>query len=434
MIGEAIHTFQKGSLMKPPVLLAALLLASMAPPALAAPVPMEELVSRALSQAPTLQAAEAVAATQAESVGAARAGYLPQVSLSAGLSQTTSTSPTQTTAQPFTFGNAGLAVRQSLWTFGRLGAAVDQAAAASAVARAQAELRAVEVAYGVRQAYLNWAQAAGLEAQAKEQVRLAEVTLAEARARFQAGLTAQLDVTRAQAALAQAQATLAGARAATAQGRRSVSTAIGQAELVEGEPEFPAAALLAEHSHSELGALAAEHPSLQAVGAQVAQAAAGRRVAAAGGNPDLSADASYGMRARDFAGAPNWQAGLSLSWPLYAPAVGRQTRAAEAQEAAQRANLEARRLEVSRDVDNAYLALAGAKERLPAASSALAAARANQAQAQGRYRAGVGSIIEVADAQSLVATAHAEWVRAQTGYHLAIAELQRAMGVTGVSR
>lgn len=416
------------------LLLAAVCWGSGLAPAFAAPVPMEELVRRALSQAPALQAAEAAAAAQAASEGVARSSYLPQVNLSAGLSQTTSASPTQTTAQPFTFGNAGLAVRQSLWTFGKRGAAVDQAVAATAAARAQAELRAVEVAYGVRQAYLNWAQAAGLEAQAVEQVRLAELTRREAQARFQAGLTPQLDVTRAQAAHAQAQAALAAAKAAAAQAQRSVATAIGQAEPVAGEPIFPAEPAWASRPLSEFSAAAAEHPALQAVSAQVEQASAARRLAAAGGNPDLAADASYGLRARDFVGAPNWQAGLSLSWPLYAPAVSRQVSAAESQEASQAALLASRRLEVSRDVDNAYLALSGAKERLPAAQTALAAARANQAQAQGRYQAGVGAIIEVADAQSLVASAHAEWVRAQAGYHLAIAELQRAMGQTGVSR
>lgn len=123
-----------------------------------------------------------------------------------------------------------------------------------------------------------------------------------------------------------------------------------------------------------------------------------------------------------------------MNWPLFAPAVNSQVRAAESQEASVKANLHSRRLEILRDVDNAYLGLEGAKERVPAAKAALDAARANLSQAQGRYRAGVGSIIEVADAQSLLATAHADWVRAQTSYHLAIADLQRAMGVTGVSQ
>ncbi len=420
--------------MKPPLPILAMLLVSVAAPAFAAPVAMEDLVARALSQSPTLHAAKAAASAQQEFEGVARSGYLPQVGLNAGLSQTTSVSPGQLSTDPFSLGSTSVTLRQSLWTFGKRSAATQQAEAQTEAAVAQADLRAVEVAYGVRQAYLNWVQATGLQAQAGEQVRVAETTLSEAQARVKAGLSAQLDVTRAQATLAQAKAALAGAKATTAQARRSLSAAIGQTDLVAGEPNFPAEPELARRSLLELEGMALKHPTLRTVQAQVEQAAASRQAAKASGNPDLSADASYGLRSRNAVGAPNWSAGVTMTWPLFSPAVNSQVRAAEGQEASVKANLESRRLDVLRDVDNAYLALEGSKERVPAAKAALEAARANLAQAQGRYRAGVGSIIEVADAQSLLATAHADWVRAQTSYHLAIADLQRAMGVTGVSQ
>ncbi len=419
--------------MKPPLPLIALMMLSVASPAFAAPVAMEDLVVRALSQSPSLQAARATAAAQSEFEGVARSNYMPQVSLNAGLSQTTSVSPAQLSAQPFSLGSTGVSVRQSLWTFGKRSAATQQAEAQTEAAEAQVDLRAVEVAYGVRQAYLNWVQAAGLEGQSIELVKVAETTLREAQARVKAGVSAQLDVTRAQATLAQSKAALAAAKAATAQARRTLTAAIGQTQLVDGDPAFPAEPAIAKKPIAELETLALQHPTLKTFEAQVEQAAASRRSAQASGNPDLSLDASYGIRARDFAGAPNWSAGVTMNWPLFAPAVNAQVRAAEGQEASVKANLEARRLDVLRDVDNAYLGLEGAKERVPAAKAALDAARANLAQAQGRYRAGVGSIIEVADAQSLLATAHADWVRAQTSYHLAIADLQRAMGVTGVN-
>lgn len=412
----------------------AMMVLSTASPAFAAPVAMEDLVLRALSQSPSLQAARSTAAAQQEFEGVARSGYLPQVGVSAGLSQTTSAAPGVPAGDPFSLGNTGVTLRQSLWTFGKRPAATAQAAAQTESAEAQADLRAVEVAYGVRQAYLNWLQASGIEEQANEQVKVAETVLQQAQARVKAGLSAQLDVTRAQATMAQAQAALATAKAGTAQARRSLSAAIGQTELLAGEPQFPAEPPIARAPLADLEREALRHPSLKAFSAQVAQAEAATRAAQASGNPDLSVDASYGLRARDFQGAPNWAAGLTFNWPLFAPAVNAQVRAAEGREDAAKATLETRRLEVLRDVDNAYLALEGARERLPAAQAALEAARANQAQAQGRYRAGVGSIIEVADAQSLLATAHADWVRAQTSFHLAIADLQRAMGVTGVSQ
>lgn len=419
--------------MKAVFALAPVVAVALATPALAAPVAMEELVGRALTQSPTLQSARASAEAQQSREGVARSTYWPQLNLTSGLAQTTNLSPSQTSTQPISLLNTGVAVRQTLWTFGKLDAAVDQAEAQTEALRRQAQLTAVDVAWGVRQAYLNWAQAAGLETQAAEQVRYADATLAEARARFKAGVAARLDVTRAEATLALNRATLAAAKATTAQARRSLAAAIGQTAPVEGEPTFPATPPLANRPIAELEAEAADHPDLLVGQAQLAQAAAATRAAEVAGLPDINADGSYGIRARDFQGAPNWQAGVSLNWPLFTGfAVTSQAEATRGQEAAVRATLEARRLTILRDVDNAYLGLEGAKDRVPAAKTAVDAARANLTQAQGRYRAGVGSIIEVADAQALVASAQADWVRAVTSYHLAIADLQRAMGVTGV--
>ena len=82
-------------------------------------------------------------------------------------------------------------------------------------------------------------------------------------------------------------------------------------------------------------------------------------------------------------------------------------------------------------VDNAYLAIAGAFARLPATAAELKSAQENLFQAEGRYRAGVGSIIEVSDAQTLLATAQGDQLRAAAAYHLAIADLIAAVGLTG---
>ena len=396
---------------------------------------MEELVIRAIAESPSLASAQATADAQLAREGVVRSQYWPQVNTSASLAQTTSVSTALTEARPFSLAGASVNARQTLYTFGRRAATVDQAEAQTLAVREQAALTAVDVAFGVRQAYLGWMQAAGLEAQAAEQIRFTEATLAEARARFKAGVAARLEVTRAETSVAQARASLAVARANTNQARRSLVAAIGSTDEIAGEPTFPATPAIAARPLADLRAQANEHPDLRVMRARVAAAEASRVAAEREGYPDLNADASYGIRARDFTGQPNWQAGLSASWPLFTGfALTRSAEAARADEAAVRANLEARRLTVLRDLDNAWLALDGARQSVPAAKIAIDAARANLAQARGRYRAGVGSIIEVSDAQALVASAQADWVRATTSHHLAVANLQRALGVTGADR
>jgi outer membrane protein TolC len=82
-------------------------------------------------------------------------------------------------------------------------------------------------------------------------------------------------------------------------------------------------------------------------------------------------------------------------------------------------------------IEQAYLALQGARERRPAFRARVAAARETWRLALGRYKAGVGTVIEVADARALQLAAEAADARAEADMHRTMAELWRALGVTG---
>ena len=58
----------------------------------------------------------------------------------------------------------------------------------------------------------------------------------------------------------------------------------------------------------------------------------------------------------------------------------------------------------------------------------MAAANENRSLAQGRYGEGVGSIIEVTDAQSQALDAQTALIQASYDYCLALARLDRAIG------
>lgn len=60
---------------------------------------------------------------------------------------------------------------------------------------------------------------------------------------------------------------------------------------------------------------------------------------------------------------------------------------------------------------------------------ALGQARENLELARGRYREGVGSAIEVTDAELAITTAETAGIRAQLDSEIALARLQRAMGL-----
>jgi outer membrane protein len=125
----------------------------------------------------------------------------------------------------------------------------------------------------------------------------------------------------------------------------------------------------------------------------------------------------------------NAAAGLSLSWNLFQGGLTRaQVSEAEANVQAAVAQLDLERQQVRADVDAARLAVRAAKESLSATQEALVNARERLRLAEERYQVGVGSAIELGDAQVALTQAAAQAVQADDRLATARAQLLRALG------
>src|SRR5438445_161889 len=91
-----------------------------------------------------------------------------------------------------------------------------------------------------------------------------------------------------------------------------------------------------------------------------------------------------------------------------------------------RATEEATRQNVTLEVRTALLNLRQQAESIVVADKGLQQARENLALAEGRYKTGVGNIIELTDAQVALVSAEASRVQALVGYRTALATLARA--------
>ena len=80
------------------------------------------------------------------------------------------------------------------------------------------------------------------------------------------------------------------------------------------------------------------------------------------------------------------------------------------------------------DVEQAYLRLVELRDRIKANEAAANAAKENLDLATGRYQVGVGSIIEITDAQTLYTDAQTTYIRSLYDYKIADAQLTRAIG------
>ena len=120
---------------------------------------------------------------------------------------------------------------------------------------------------------------------------------------------------------------------------------------------------------------------------------------------------------------PTAYVGAALTWPLFQGGltVG-QVKEAEGNLGVVDAQLDQEKLQVRLDVEQARLAVRASKVAIATADEALTNARYQLKLAEKRYAAGVGSIIELGDAQ--VATTSAGAQRVQADYNLAIARAQ----------
>ncbi|HEX8950864.1 MAG TPA: TolC family protein, partial [Polyangia bacterium] len=123
----------------------------------------------------------------------------------------------------------------------------------------------------------------------------------------------------------------------------------------------------------------------------------------------------------------NWHVGLILQWNLFDATVLARRAAAQAHEDAARAELELARLSVGLAAERAYLDLDAALKTLPGLQAVVDAARANQAQAEARFKAGLGTIVELADAETLLTGSQLQLAVGQFAIARARAALGRVM-------
>lgn len=129
-----------------------------------------------------------------------------------------------------------------------------------------------------------------------------------------------------------------------------------------------------------------------------------------------------------FTGQP-FQASVTISLPIFT-GFGRHLQLSEARAQQRNADetLRAQGLLVRANVEARYLAVGSAYQAIAAQGRARDAAREQLRLARDRYRVGLGSALEVTDAQTAVATAEGNYVGAVYDYHRAITALEAAVG------
>ncbi|MBS2037655.1 TolC family protein [bacterium] len=284
-----------------------------------------------------------------------------------------------------------------------------------------------DVALQVKQSYFNLLSSQRLIKVQEDSIINRREHVAEARSRFNAGLGLASDVTRAETALSSALFQLSQAQTNAANNRLQFNLALGldpRAHISLREEEEPQLNFATTEQLFELAL--AQRPELQQFKSQVASAQSTLDAAYTTSTPSISLNAAYQNRQN-----PSFQTlGINMAISFQALDGGLQDgRITEAQANLDRAkaDLEGAQQRVLSQVGQAYLNLRNAEQQVQSANAEEANARETLRLTNGRYKVGLGTFLEVIDAQSALLTAQTNRVNALTQVYLSRAALTRAV-------
>ncbi len=404
---------------------------------------LDQAIEIALQYNPQVAGAREGIASARGMVAQAQSALLPRLEVSA-------TRMTPVDLPAFSFQNTDstwetdLSFSQPLYTAGSIRNGV--AAARNYLRSAEGASRRIQqqIAFAARQSYYGVLTALEGAKVAQEVVDSAREHLRIAELRYQAGVAPQFDVLAAEARVARVEQGLIAAQTNRDIAWAALSTVLG-VPLPEGVKLTTPRPLTPEQV--DLDALRQEalrnRPDLLAAGGQTAAACAQLAIARAARWPTISATASYALREQttisgDLLGLPGTDIvvsqnsgfiGLVASWSLFnGGQVYGEIQTAEAQLRQAEKSVESLRQQMDLEVKRAYLLLEAAKAQGAAAQKEVAQAQEAHRIATLRYQEGVGTSVEILDAEANLEGAKTRLNEAVYGLNLAVAEMELAVG------
>lgn len=419
------------------------------------PLELPEAVERALCNNPQTRAAWAGAKMQTAQLGVARSAYMPAIGATLAYSKQKNITrygdsryaPLNSEAKP-TLTSGSLKMSQVLTDFGLRSANLDQAMALLDAANASHDA-ALQIAFvNAAQAYFDTQTAQAVLEASREAEHAARESFNAAAAKYKAGIGALTDQLQAQVAYSKASLERVSAEGELKNAQGTLATAMGLSATTnlvlprrrEGLPDTafvkPADELIEEAKQ--------HHPTLLSAQAEVTAARAKIAATRAEGRPTVTLTAELGRTEQenqppavgysptDISNRTN-SLGIQMNIPLF-EGFGRNYRTQTAQGQAEVKAAELSRLEqqISLEVWKSYQALRTENENMKAADVLVSSARQSFLVAQGRFKAGVGNILELLSAQSAVAGAEQQRIKSVSNWHTARLKLAANIGKLGL--
>lgn len=394
---------------------------------------LSDVIDLALCNNPQTRSLWSAARAQAAQVGVSKSAYLPTLSAQASVTKNFPVAAGQA-QDNYSNKNVNLSASYLLYDFGRRSATLENAKqlliAVNATRDATLQnnyLSAVQAYYALLSARASVFSYMAAEASAKE-------SLAAALARYQAGVATPVDKLQAQTNLSQATFNRINAEGNERNAQGTLANLMGfdatQIFTLQEVSDVTPDPIIEQDIGKLISDARQKRPDLAAAESQIKAAEAQLNATRATGWPAITLGAMTGMT--DTTNIPNYSnssMGVTLSVPLFSGfKTNYQVRIAEAQLEGKVAERDRLSNQVALDVWKAYQGLLSNSQALRYADDLVAAAELSEKMILGRYKAGVGKILDTLTAQSTLANAHQQRVSALYNFLFSRFALAQAIG------
>jgi outer membrane protein len=398
---------------------------------------LDDALSYARAHQPAIEVAQARLLAQRTAADVPRSQWLPTLGVTAQLFAATANNTTGTyvspdsidiprigathavdgvALRPYARTLAAVGVRQELFDSGRIAAQAALEDARSAVELEHARATQLDVVFNVEEAYFAVLTAKAVIKASDEALERSRAHRDYAKAGVDAGMRSPIELTRADADLARFEIGLLRAEGGLALAQITFAANVGVDDPALDVAGAPAAPPDLPALNDAIRRAAERDPNLQMAIAQLRAEEQHARAIGSELRPDLSLSGTLSTRAggatpsgngsaaRDdgfVPNVPNWDVGVVFNWPLFDGSVQARVSTARAHAQVARSELRLVRHDEIAQIRLAYGNVSVAKRALPSLERSVEASHANYAQADARFRAGLGTSVELADAEAV---------------------------------
>ena len=397
------------------------------PPQSDALIGVIDAVDLALCNNPLTREIWANARAQAAQVGVAQAAYLPNLDGKASNSRLSLNSDTSRQR------SASLTLSWLLFDFGARAANLENARQLLEAASATLDSTVQTLFLTTLQSYYAAQATRAALTAAQESEKASRESFSAAEARYKVGTGTPADRLQAQTAWSQTTLNRIKIEGEVRNSLGTLANVMGLdanqplrlAEITEARPD----AAFDKDVDALIEEARQRRPDLKAAEAQFKAAQSNVDYTRSAGLPTLSLGAGPTWTEIGNIASHGNTIGLTVNLPLFSGfSTTYKVRSAEAQAEARAAQRDRVRLQVALDVWKAYQNLATANQTIRTTIDLLNSAEQSERVALGRYKAGVGNILEVLNAQTALAAARLQRVQATFDWHVTRATLAQSIG------